>query len=54
MAKKKEPTNLMPGERKKTVIKNINRTFNFNISQLQVKKKLLQELGEEMATINAD
>ena len=41
----------MPAESKRTLIKKNNRTFNTNFSQLQVRKKLLQELGEEMAVI---
>ena len=51
VAKKKEPTNPIPAETKK-IIKNINRTFDTGFSKtfLQVRKKLLQELGEEMAT----
>ena len=41
----------MPAESKRTLIKKNNRTFNTNSSQLQVRKRLLQELGEEMAVI---
>ena len=55
MAKKKEPTNLTPAVQK-ALIKNINRTFNTKLLQLQVRKKLLLELGGELAIImsNAD
>ena len=41
----------MSAEPKKTLIKNINRTFNTNFSKLQARKKLLLELGGEMAII---
>ena len=41
---------------KKALIKNINGTVNTNFLRSQLEKKLLQELGEEMAIIvsNAD
>ena len=52
MAKKKEPTNLMPAEPKeKNLIKNINRRFNTNFSKLQARIKILLELCEEMDII---
>ena len=45
----------MPAEEKKTLIKNINRTFNTNFSKLQARKKLVLELGGEMVIMaNAD
>ena len=46
MAKITESTNLMPAESKKTFIKNINRRYITNFSQLQDRKRLFQELGD--------
>ena len=56
MDKKKRANQFNICKAKENLIRNINRTFNTNFSQFQVRKKLLLELGEELTIImsNAD